>query len=206
MLFALSPALRNGVAIIKAEKSQFTLEVSLPILPVLAETLSAGPCGDLSFICGKRGEPLTKESFRNLFKDACRAAGVPGSAHGVRKIAATRAANAGATVAQLEAIFGWVGGTMAFFIYAQRRQAPSCSRNNRQAGERWRNIYSRTFVSGAGRRRKRQMNPMLFFEDGAVERNRTSTGYAHSALNAARLPIPPRPHGNFQGFSPRKWL
>jgi integrase len=38
---------------------------------------------------------------------------VPGSAHGVRKIAATRAANAGATVAQLEAIFGWTGGTMA---------------------------------------------------------------------------------------------
>jgi hypothetical protein len=31
----------------------------------------------------------------------------------VRKIAATRAANAGATVAQLEAIFGWTGGTMA---------------------------------------------------------------------------------------------
>src|SRR5690349_724239 len=37
----------------------------------------------------------------------------PGSAHGVRKIAATRAANAGATVAQLEAIFGWQGGSMA---------------------------------------------------------------------------------------------
>jgi hypothetical protein len=31
----------------------------------------------------------------------------------VRKIAATRAANAGATVAQLEAIFGWCGGSMA---------------------------------------------------------------------------------------------
>lgn len=29
------------------------------------------------------------------------------SAHGVRKISATRAANAGATVAQLKALFGW---------------------------------------------------------------------------------------------------
>ena len=46
------------------------------------------------------------------------------------------------------------------------------------------------------------MKPMLFFEVGAVERNRTSTGYAHSALNAARLPIPPRPHGMFRGFAP----
>jgi hypothetical protein len=80
-------------------------------LPVLAETLAAGPCGILTFIAGERGQPLTTEPFGNLFRAACRAAGVPGSAHGVRKIAATRAANHGATVAQLEAIFGWSGGT-----------------------------------------------------------------------------------------------
>jgi integrase len=50
---------------------------------------------------------LTKESFGNAFRDACRAAGVPGSAHGVRKIAATTAANNGATTSQLKALFGW---------------------------------------------------------------------------------------------------
>jgi hypothetical protein len=61
--------------------------------------VEAGPCGDLTFIAGERGQPLTKESFGNVFRDACRAAKVPGSAHGVRKIAATRAANHGATVA-----------------------------------------------------------------------------------------------------------
>jgi integrase len=104
---------RNGVGTIKIEKSGFTVAVTLPILPVLARTLEAGPCGDLTFIAGERGQPLTKESFGNLFRAACRAAKVPGSAHGVRKIAATRAANQGATVAQLEAIFGWSGGTMA---------------------------------------------------------------------------------------------
>jgi hypothetical protein len=42
-----------------------------------------------------------------------RAAGVRKSAHGVRKIGATRAAENGATVAELEAIFGWEGGRMA---------------------------------------------------------------------------------------------
>jgi integrase len=105
--------LRNGIATIKTEKSSFTVEVTLPILPVLETTLKAGPCGDLTFIVGESGRPLTKESFGNLFRDACREAGVPGSAHGVCKIAATRAANAGATVAQLEAIFGWQGGAMA---------------------------------------------------------------------------------------------
>jgi integrase len=104
---------RNGIAVIKTEKSQGGITVALPILPVLAETLAAGPCGDLTFIAGANGKPLTKESFGNEFREACKAAGVPGSAHGVRKIAATRAANKGATVAQLEAIFGWTGGTMA---------------------------------------------------------------------------------------------
>jgi integrase len=102
---------RDGIATIKTEKTG--TEVTLPILPVLEQTLRAGPCGDLAFIAGARGEPMAKKSFSNDFADACRAAGVPGSAHGVRKIAATRAANAGATVAQLEAIFGWSGGGMA---------------------------------------------------------------------------------------------
>lgn len=104
---------RDGIGSLKTEKSGFILEVTLPILPVLAAALAAGPCGNMAFICGARGEPLTKETFGNEFRDACRKAGVPGSAHGVRKIAATTAANNGASVAQLEAIFGWTGGNMA---------------------------------------------------------------------------------------------
>ena len=102
---------REGVGTIKTEKTG--MEVTIEILPELAATLAAGPCGDLTFIVGESGRPLTKESFGNLFRKACHAAGVPGSAHGVRKIAATRAANSRATVAELEAIFGWSGGRMA---------------------------------------------------------------------------------------------
>jgi len=75
---------------------------------------AAGPTGELAFICGARGKPFTKESFGIAFKEACVAAGVLGkSAHGVRKIGATRAAENGATVSELEAIFGWQGGRMA---------------------------------------------------------------------------------------------
>jgi integrase len=103
---------RDGIGRIKTAKTG--MEVTLPILPVLAETLAAGPCGDLTFITGKRGNPLTKEAFGNLFRKACNAAGINDrSAHGLRKIAATRAADRGATEAQLEAIFGWTGGRMA---------------------------------------------------------------------------------------------
>jgi hypothetical protein len=87
--------------------------VTIPILPVLARTLAAGRCGDLTFIVGAKGHPLTKESFGNMFSEATRQAGVKKSARGVRKIAATRAANNGATVAQLNAIFGWTGSAVA---------------------------------------------------------------------------------------------
>jgi integrase len=102
---------RGGVATIVTEKTD--MEVTIPILQVLADTLNAGPCGDLAFIVGLSGQPMTKESFGHAFHKACRAAGVPGSAHGLRKIAATRAANNGATVAQLQAIFGWTSDRMA---------------------------------------------------------------------------------------------
>ena len=67
----------------------------------------------MHFIVGGTGKPLTKESFGNMFRRACNEAGVTKSAHGLRKIAATRAAEAGATVAELEAMFGGSGGVMA---------------------------------------------------------------------------------------------
>jgi class 3 adenylate cyclase len=64
-------------------------------------------------VAKKLGDGLMALFGYPVAQEKCRAAGVPGSAHGLRKIAATRAANAGATVAQLEAIFGWSGGRMA---------------------------------------------------------------------------------------------
>jgi integrase len=132
---------RDGVGSIKTEKSGFTVVVTLPILPVLADTLAAGPCGDLTFIAGERGQPLTKESFGNLFRGACKAAGVPGSAHGVRKIAATRAANAGATVPQLEAIFGWSGGRMAsLYTRSADRQRLAVEAMHKLANEKRKSI------------------------------------------------------------------
>jgi len=125
---------RNGIATKKTERSGFTVTVTLPILPVLAATLAAGPCGDLTFIAGANGKPLTKESFGNAFRGACNKADVPGSAHGVRKIAATRAAQNGATVAQLEAIFSWSGGTDA--LHSRGGPGAPSDGSDAQAGER----------------------------------------------------------------------
>ncbi|VVT15487.1 tyrosine-type recombinase/integrase [Hoeflea sp. EC-HK425] len=103
--------LRDGALVIQTEKTG--MHVAIPVTEGFLSLMKAGPTGDLTFICGERGLPLTKESFGNLFRKACTAAGVAKSAHGIRKLAATRIAEAGATVAELEAIFGWTGGTMA---------------------------------------------------------------------------------------------
>ena len=112
------------VIVLRTEKSQGEMVVTIPILPVPQRTLDAGPIGELAFICGKRGKPLTKESFGNDFTEACKAAGLHNrSAHGCRKIAATRAAHHGATVAELNAIFGWKGTAMAsLYTEAAERQ------------------------------------------------------------------------------------
>jgi integrase len=122
---------RNGVISIETEKTG--MWVTIPILPELQATLDAGPTGDLAFIANaSNGNPLTKESLGNLFAEACRAAGVRKSAHGLRKAAATNAANHGATVAELEAIFGWAGGQMAsLYTRSANRRALSAGAMNK---------------------------------------------------------------------------
>ncbi|HEY2535314.1 MAG TPA: tyrosine-type recombinase/integrase [Xanthobacteraceae bacterium] len=114
--------IKDGVITLATEKNGTT--VSLPILPVLQQTLDAGPCGDLTFIVGMRGRPFkSKESFGNEFREAARAAGVKKSPHGLCKMAATRCAENGATLPQMNAIFGWAGSRMALhYIEAANRK------------------------------------------------------------------------------------
>jgi len=128
--------IRNGIESLKTEKSGYQVEVRLPILPVLQATLAAGPTADLTFICGASGHPLTKESFGNLFRRACNEAGVQKSAHGIRKIAATRAAERGATVAQLKALFGWTSMIWPAFTHAPPTEKSSLLRQSESSGAR----------------------------------------------------------------------
>lgn len=101
----------SGEIRIRTEKTGET--VTLMMSQTLAASIAAGPTGDLTFIATERGRPLTAESFGNQFRDWCREAGVEKSAHGLRKLAATISAENGATVNELEAMFGWSGGRMA---------------------------------------------------------------------------------------------
>jgi len=104
--------IRDGIAAIRTEKTD--TEVTIRVPGELTATLATGPTGDLAFIVGKKGRPLTKESFGNLFRRACNAAGLKDrSAHGLRKTAAIRFAEAGASEAEMDALFGWTGRKMA---------------------------------------------------------------------------------------------
>jgi len=61
----------------------------------------------LTFLTTARGGPFSSASFGNWFRDACEAAGLKGrTAHGLRKTAATRLADAGCTTKQIQAITG----------------------------------------------------------------------------------------------------
>jgi integrase len=82
--------------------------VEVPVLPELLRIIDTSPTGDLTFLVTEQGRPFTAPGFGNWFRARCDEAGVPGSAHGLRKAGAATAAENGATPHQLMSIFGWL--------------------------------------------------------------------------------------------------
>lgn len=111
----------DGIISIVTEKTG--TPVVIPLLTALQRTLMAGPRGRASWIVGAKGNSFVKEAFGNEFAEAARLAGVDKSAHGVRKIAATIAAENGATEAELNAIFGWTGNRQSSHYTRQASRA-----------------------------------------------------------------------------------
>jgi len=104
--------IRQGRLRIVAEKNKAL--INIPVSDHLLAVIEQSPTGDLALVANhKTGAPMTKASFGNWFKEAAVAAGVDGNCHGLRKAAASRLAEAGATVPELNAVFGWKGAAMA---------------------------------------------------------------------------------------------
>jgi integrase len=73
----------------------------------LAAIIADTAAGNLTFLVTDQGKPYTAAGFGNWFRDQCRAAGLHGcSAHGLRKAAARRLAEAGCTPHEIAAITG----------------------------------------------------------------------------------------------------
>lgn len=80
----------------------------IPILGALQQLIDATPSTGLTYLETSFHKPFTAKGFGTGFKKWCKLAGLPHcSAHGLRKAAATVAAERGATAHQLMAIFGW---------------------------------------------------------------------------------------------------
>ena len=175
-------------------------EVSLPILPPLARSLAATPGGDLSFLATAKGRNFTKESFGNWFRGACRAAGVSKSCHGLRKLAATTAAERGATEAQLNAVFGWTEGSRESAVYirrANRKRTKKPKENKGMHGQLERLVgdaglaFPSDFSDLSENRGKR--TPLESFRnlsvDPAPERPRTGPPWPPDPRKGSRRPV-----------------
>jgi integrase len=86
-------------------RKPITLE--LPIHPDLQTIIDATPGGNLTFLVTEFDKPFTPNGFGGYFRRRCNEAGLPHcSAHGLRKVAATRLANHGATEHQIMSVTG----------------------------------------------------------------------------------------------------
>lgn len=97
---------RSGA--IEVRQGKTGARLSIPIHSVLQAELATLPADQLGFLVTRDGVPFTSAGFGNWFADAVREAGLPKgcSAHGLRKAAARRLAEAGCTAHQIMAITG----------------------------------------------------------------------------------------------------
>jgi integrase len=75
----------------------------LPVMPQLAEILKAAPKGNLAYLMTSFGKPYTAAGFGNAFREWCNAAGLSHcTSHGLRKAAARRLAESGASPHEIQ--------------------------------------------------------------------------------------------------------
>ena len=95
----------RSILSVRQEKTDTPLLI--PIHPALADVLAAVPRNNLTFLVTERGKSFSAAGFGNWFRDRCDEAGLPQcSAHGLRKCAATRLADAGCSLHQVMAMTG----------------------------------------------------------------------------------------------------
>jgi integrase len=107
-----SDVVRMGWQHIKGDRIAIRqLKTDMPLLikihPELANILASVPRNNLTFLVTERGAPFMAAGLSNWFGKRCRAAGLPScTAHGLRKAACRRLAEAGATVHEIAAVSG----------------------------------------------------------------------------------------------------
>jgi integrase len=97
--------LRDGVLYVRQQKTG--IELAIPLHPTLATAIAEMAADHLTLLTTQTGKPFSAAGFGNWFRDRCNEARLPHcSAHGLRKAAARRLAEAGCTMHEIAAITG----------------------------------------------------------------------------------------------------
>ena len=144
----------NGVTVLQLRTEKGDRQVVREIMPELKAAIDACPAKGLALVARENGSALTKNGFGDWFREACRAAGVSKSPHGLRKHDATALAHSGASEAELRA--HWDGRRSMGCLGFIRASATTSSsllgrwRNSRRPGEKpgIGNIYSQPWGPG----------------------------------------------------------
>ena len=97
---------RDGVLTLRQSKTGTQLEI--PLHRDLVRAIETAPNGSLTFLLTEYGKPFTSDGFGNWFRDRVTEAKLPTglAAHGLRKAACRRLAEAGCTAPQIMAFSG----------------------------------------------------------------------------------------------------
>ena len=97
--------IRDGILHVRQQKTG--IELAIPVHATLTSTITEAPADHLTFLTTRTGKPFSPAGFGNYFRDCCNEAGLSHcSAHGLRKAAARRLAEAGCTMQEIAAITG----------------------------------------------------------------------------------------------------
>jgi integrase len=97
--------IRDGMLHIRQVKTG--AQLAIPVHSVLDAIIADTPNGHLTFLTTAFGKPFTAAGFGNWFREQCNVANLAHcSAHGLRKAAARRLAEAGCSVHEIGAITG----------------------------------------------------------------------------------------------------
>jgi integrase len=97
--------IRDGVVHVRQQKTG--IKLAIPIHATLAAIIAETPTDHLTLLTTKTGKPFSAAGFGNWFRDRCNEAGLAHcAAHGLRKAAARRLAEAGCTMHEIASITG----------------------------------------------------------------------------------------------------
>lgn len=140
--------LRGHELSIRTEKTGAVITVELPQRVI--DIIDATKTGDMHFLVTSFGKPFSTAGFGNWFGEAAREAGIEKNTHGVRKFAATTAANGGATAHELMSQFGWANSKQAEVYTKGADRVRLGKKASRIVSEQLENILPPHLETGAG--------------------------------------------------------